>query len=49
MRNVAAKERILKEGDLQPTIWDENCKQQRIQRFFSKFACPKQLFKGAGK
>ena len=26
-----------------------NCKQQRIQRFFSKFACPKQLFKGAGK
>ena len=24
-------------------------KQQRIQRFFSKFACPEQLFKGAGK
>ena len=49
MRNVAAKEGTLKESDLQPTVWDENCKQQRIQRFFSKFACPEQLFKGAGK
>ena len=49
MRNVAAKDGTLKESDLQPTVWDENCKQQRIQRFFSKFACPEQLFKGAGK
>ena len=26
-----------------------NYKQQRIQRFFSKFACPEQLFKGKGR
>ena len=45
-RNVAATEGTLKESDLQPTVWDENCKQQR---FFSEFTCPEQLFKGAGK
>ena len=46
--NVAAKERTPKESGLQPTVWDENYKQQQIQRFFSKFACAKQLFKRTG-
>ena len=32
-------------SDLQPTVRDENCKQQRIQQFFSKFACPKHYSK----
>ena len=47
-REVAAKEGILEAGHVQSTVSDENYKWQRIQRIFSKFTCPKQLFEGAG-